>query len=281
MQHKLLVSVQARAARASWKALLEVAPQLGKNWVLVGGQMVTVHAAEQPDSMLRETTDADIVMDLRMQADGLDQADRALRNLGFDQRISTVTNAGHRYVRGEAKINILSPDHLGNRNPLKLGLGRSLAVRGASRALARARQVSIEFEDSTALVRVPSPVGALVVKGSALYYHMSGEGRSVGRHRDDLATLLKCCDLSSTELPLSRSERGILKRIASDVSLPKSSRISLQRFLDQRGHAPSALALEAHNAVLSRPQQCAHLISNSRRCRNTTSHLSGKCHLHR
>ncbi len=72
MPPKVLITAHGRGARDSWRALLELAPHLGSDWILIGGQMVAVYAAGQPDAMTRETTDADIVIDLRVSSKGFD-----------------------------------------------------------------------------------------------------------------------------------------------------------------------------------------------------------------
>lgn len=37
----------AGAQLAAWQALLDLAPKLGDNWTLIGGQMVLMHQAER------------------------------------------------------------------------------------------------------------------------------------------------------------------------------------------------------------------------------------------
>ena len=237
MQHKRLKVPRSIAARASCEALLEVAPSFGKDWVLIGGLMVAIHASGHTLTMERETTDADIVADVRARQSSLAHIDRVLCEAGFVQSMSGNSNVGHRYRRGEAIIDVLAPDRVGDRNPLALGAGTTLSARGSTRALLRAETVIVEFESIEAPIRLPSPVGALVVKGYALYHNVPGGARSPLRHKFDLVTLLRCTVLSENELPLSKSEQKILRLIADDKSIPEDARGKLNFFLARQQKA--------------------------------------------
>ncbi len=48
------------AQEESWAALVELAPGFGKNWLLVGGQMVFLHMIERHVTDLRATDDIDV-----------------------------------------------------------------------------------------------------------------------------------------------------------------------------------------------------------------------------
>ncbi len=53
---------------AAWTALMLLAPDLGTQWTLIGGQMVLLHQAERQGrstSGMRLTTDLDVVVNLR------------------------------------------------------------------------------------------------------------------------------------------------------------------------------------------------------------------------
>ena len=69
----------------SWKALIEIAPRLGQHWILVGGQMVTLHGVERRATNVRPTDDIDVVVDLRVEPRGLDRIHQALRSADFVQ----------------------------------------------------------------------------------------------------------------------------------------------------------------------------------------------------
>ena len=46
--------------RESWRALIELAPNLGAHWLLIGGQMVFLHEVERGVSDMRPTDDVDL-----------------------------------------------------------------------------------------------------------------------------------------------------------------------------------------------------------------------------
>jgi hypothetical protein len=45
----------------SWRALIEIAPKLGRPWLLIGGQMVFLHEVERESTDVRPTNDIDLV----------------------------------------------------------------------------------------------------------------------------------------------------------------------------------------------------------------------------
>jgi len=69
----------------SWAALVELAPALEVNWLLVGGQMVFLHEVERGANEVRPTDDVDVVVDLRAEPEGLGRMHLALDSAGFVQ----------------------------------------------------------------------------------------------------------------------------------------------------------------------------------------------------
>ena len=106
---------------ASWRALIELAPALGNDWLLIGGQMVFLHEVERQARDLRPTDDVDVVVDLRVDPRGLSGIHSTLTEHRFVQALPSPEEVAHRYERQSAVIDVLAPDHLGARAQLRLG----------------------------------------------------------------------------------------------------------------------------------------------------------------
>jgi len=123
----------------SWRALIEIAPKLGRHWLLIGGQMVFLHEVERESTEIRPTNDIDLVVDLRIDPAALEHTHTVLAGAGFSQDLPSPEGVAHRYRRGGATIDILAPDHMGTRARLSLGSGRTIEAPGTSQAFGRAR----------------------------------------------------------------------------------------------------------------------------------------------
>ncbi len=244
--------------------------------------MVTVYATGHLDAISRETTDADIVVNLRVDTKSLEKTHQILVNAGFTQLVSTRVGTGHRYCRGEATIDVLVPEGIGYRNLLRLGMGTTVAARGASRALIRSRRVTIQLDGTVGMIRIPSPVGALVIKGSAFYYNQSGLQGSPKRHHDDIITLLQCCHFSKSELPLSKSEKKIFQKIMEDKNIPSLLRSRLSPLMQETLQLANTQQVPPNTIIpiASKSKRCTYRLSNNRQCKNRTTNPSGKCHHH-
>jgi len=69
----------------SWRALIEIAPKLGRHWLLIGGQMVFLHEVEHESTDIRPTNDIDLVVDLRIDPAALEHTHTVLAGSDFAQ----------------------------------------------------------------------------------------------------------------------------------------------------------------------------------------------------
>ena len=211
----------------SWRALIEIAPQLGHHWLLIGGQMVFLHEVERESTDVRPTNDIDLVVDLRVEPTVLGHTHNVLAQAGFSQDLPSAEGVAHRYRRGGATIDILAPDHMGARAKLSLGSGRTIEAPGSSQAFGRVSLVRVELDDDIAgIVRRPTLVGALLGKASAVTEIVSMSSAEHAKHIRDvdaLARLLGPADRAGASL--TKTERSTLVRIAEhpDIS-PLASR---------------------------------------------------------
>lgn len=179
------------AAHATWMAIARLVTATdSRTWAVVGGQMVAIHATVAGIDVPRATDDGDIVVDVRTYTRGaLRHVADALVADGFDSEQSPEGIV--RFVRGEAKIDLLAPDGLGA-GPVETGRGRVVQAPGATQAMKRAETIFVELTGEQFEVRTPNLLGAIVAKSAAATEVVSATRFDKEKHERDLATLLMC-----------------------------------------------------------------------------------------
>lgn len=223
---------------ASWLGLLDLHERLADGWTLIGGQLVHLHCAERGQFPVRPTNDADTVVDVRADPAMLARFTKVLTELGFESAGISAEGLQHRWIRGDASIDVLLPDGIGERASLRKGITGSptLPTAGGTQALQRSETVAVTVDGREGAVRRPNLVGALVGKASAL----SNTGdRGLGRHRRDfviLAGLLTARDFRNEELTKKDRQRlramvvAVQKDRALLLEIP-SAAVSLDRLV--------------------------------------------------
>jgi hypothetical protein len=223
----------------SWAALVELAPAFGRNWLLVGGQMVFLHEVERQAADVRPTDDIDVVIDLRAEPAGLARIHRTLIDALFSQDLPGPEGTAHRYRRGSATFDVLAPDNVGARAQLNLGAGRTIEAPGTAQAFRRSSVVSVQVDGATARIRRPEIVGALIGKAAAVSKIPSQSAASRAKHLRDfnsLAMLLGAPDRQAAGL--TESERRMLTALADEPGLSQLSSASIRLLTD--GPEPGA-----------------------------------------
>jgi hypothetical protein len=177
-----------RPAQAdAWHALFEVHDRIPTGWALVGGQMVQSLCWERGARPNRPTVDADTALDVRAHPQMLLTFTTALRDLGFTADGTSFEGHQHRWVRGEARVDVLIPRFLGARADGRRGVGggTTLAAPGAQGALDRSVDVVFRIEGRLGTVRRPTLQGAILAKAAAVQI----TGDDATRHLIDVATL--------------------------------------------------------------------------------------------
>lgn len=179
------------AAYATWTAIARLVTATNtQTWAVVGGQMVAIHATVAGIQVPRATDDGDIVVDVRtFRRDPLRHVANALVADGFDTEQSPEGIV--RFVKGDAKIDLLAPDGLGA-DPVETGKGRVVQAPGATQAVERAETIIVELADERFEVRTPNLLGAIVAKSAAATEIVSATRFGREKHERDLATLLMC-----------------------------------------------------------------------------------------
>ena len=216
----------------SWKALVDLAPAFGDNWLLVGGQMVFLHEVERGAADVRPTDDVDVVVDLRAEPAGLARIHASLSSASFSQDDPGPDGTAHRYRRGGATIDVLAPDNVGARAQLKLGSGRTIEAPGTSQAFHRSGVVSVEIDGATAQIRRPDVVGAVLGKAAAVVKISSQSAASRAKHLRDVDSLVRLLGVADREdAELTRSERRMLTVLVDQSELSDLGMASMKLLL--------------------------------------------------
>jgi predicted nucleotidyltransferase len=151
-----------------WNALIDIGQSAHLDWVLVGGQMVLLHAIEQNARWPRVSMDLDVIVNARIVASVRDFV-TTLEMLGFELDGMSPELLAHRYRRGAASIDVLAPEGLSERTSLvTTPPGHTLQVPGGTQALQRAELVEVSFGGRSGWIRRPSLLGAIVGKACAV-----------------------------------------------------------------------------------------------------------------
>jgi hypothetical protein len=202
---------------ASWLGVVELHERLSDGWTLIGGQLVHLHCAERGRFPVRPTNDADTVIDVRADPRILYTFTKTLTDLGFRSAGISAEGREHRWVRGDASIDVLLPEGVGERASQRKGVSGipTLSTEGGTQALQRSETVAVTVEGREGFVRRPNLVGALIIKAAA---HGNPGDVDPRRHRRDfvvLAGLLTAADFAEDEL--NKTDRRRLRSIVTAI----------------------------------------------------------------
>ena len=155
-------------ADALWTALLDLGELVSSDWVLVGGQMVLLHAIEHGAMWPRVSMDLDVIVNARVSA-AVRGFVAEIEALGFVLDGMSPELLAHRYRRGAASIDVLAPEGLGERTDLTTTPpGHTLQVPGGTQALQRAERVTYSSKDRVGVIPRPSLLGSIVGQACAV-----------------------------------------------------------------------------------------------------------------
>jgi hypothetical protein len=192
----------------AWEAVFEIHGAMPYGWVLVGGQAVYLHAVGRGAPFVRPTRDADMALDIRAYPTILHDFTALLVKLNFESAGESLEGHQHRWLRGNAVVDVLIPRHLGERADSSRGVtgGTTIAAPASQQALDRAETVDVVAGSSSGRINRPTLLGSLIGKAAALCI-MNDPGRE--RHITDfltLASVVRASDLRGvTYQPAERS----------------------------------------------------------------------------
>lgn len=178
------------AHREAWLLAQELRTRVPAGWTVVGGQMAQFHAWRTGVTPTRTTTDLDAAISARSHPDHFRLISATLQALGLTPSHHP-SGLEHRWSRptedgGRLQVDLLLPSNLGEPGPRSANNRPGVQSRGAQWATDMSQDWLLTIGDRQAAVPVPSLMGALVAKASAL--RNSGDN-DPGRHLDDLALL--------------------------------------------------------------------------------------------
>ncbi len=186
----VVLPVLAPAHRELWSVLCDLADRHDSDWVLVGGQMVLLHALQAGRTPHRISQDLDAIIDARVRPPALAPFLVTLQELGFTSVGTSPDDIAHRYGRGDVHIDVLAPEGIGRRAPIRtVGTAVTVEIAGGTQALARGERLPVLHDGRGALVPRPSLLGAIVIKAAAV-----NNDRQPQRHLTDLAFLVSMVD---------------------------------------------------------------------------------------
>lgn len=210
-------------AEAAWNGVLDLAQVCPSGWALVGGQAVFVQAALHGEQPSRPSTDADLVIDLRADPGAARDLVDALRSIGFEISRRDAKGRAHRWVRGDAQIDVLQPRYLGDRMEKRLskeGL-ETIAAPGAQHLLSRTELVTVTLGSQSASIRTPTALGIIVGKAAGFQEIVDDPYRV--RHLADILTIgpLVTARELRKEAPYTRLER---QRVGNAIGQMRSGK---------------------------------------------------------
>lgn len=205
---------------AAWQALDELADRVDtRQWMVAGGMMVMLHGQRYGVDLPRTTTDADVVVDVRaFGRDAMRRVAAQLEEFGFTVEASP--DGVTRYVRVNAKIDLLAPDGLGGKAIETSPPGRAVMAPGSTQALERTESVEVAWRQGTSTaVRVPSLLGAIIAKSAAATEIVSLDRREREKHLGDLVFLMSVAadyaDVGALRGDLTKKDRQRLRKAAA------------------------------------------------------------------
>jgi hypothetical protein len=153
-----------------WTTLCDLGDAHQEDWVIIGGQMVMLHALQAGREPGRVSQDLDAVIDARVRPPALPAFLATLANLGFKSAGVSPDEVAHRFERGYVHVDVLGPDGLGGRSDLRtMDTATTIEVRGGTQALRRAERVPVRHGDRVVHVPRPNLLGAMVIKAAAVH----------------------------------------------------------------------------------------------------------------
>jgi hypothetical protein len=208
----IVIRPPTAGGRRIWELVLSLAADLGseRDWTLVGGLMVQLHAFEHGD-VPRPTADIDLLGGAKRSPRMTETMASLLVERGAEVAEPPRSNPGlgYRFEFEGDTVEILGPDGLRS-DPKTIGGLTTFQAAGGSQALRRAEAVLVSLDGCEPIaVRRPNLLGAILIKARVLVKKRDGKYES---DRQDLIRLLTYVDDPRTlAADMSRKEPGWLR----------------------------------------------------------------------
>ena len=215
----------------NWRLLFDLNEEYPNAWMLVGAQMVIVHAARYEISRPVRTDDTDVLVDIRTVK--IRSVAQWLQEKGFELEGVSLEGIGHKFTRGPLTIDLLSIDHSGQEsNRLTVRPARTVEVPGGRQAFKRAVSATIHVGKLQGTIAIPDWIGAIGLKARAVL----AVSDQRAKHLRDLALLLGLpVDFSSQSATVSKEERKYLRQAANLITEEVWTGVSVGRSCKRKG----------------------------------------------
>ncbi|OIQ71094.1 hypothetical protein GALL_472890 [mine drainage metagenome] len=220
---------------SSWKAVLEIAGQVPlEKWVLIGGQMVALHALIASTNPPRLSLDIDLLVHVLAPKGALGTCSRLLQEMDFQPEMDLAGNVYRFRSPDGGVIDLLAPEDVpADRLPLIRG-GHTVLIEGGRQALNRTAVVTVHLESQKVDVPVPDLLGALVLKSAA----WAVDSRDRARHSQDAAFLVSLMrDPRLEQARFAGSDRHRLHKLDSVLKDPNAREWALLGDAAEDGYA--------------------------------------------
>ncbi len=157
---------------------------MGSRWWTHGVHLLAAEAGESPT---RVTTDADVLVRVKVLADGTVRISEWLQSQGLTFEGASAFEVGHRFSNGDVSVDLLVQSHLGERAERRtVGQNRAPEAVGGAALLAAGEVVPVAPAGGQ-VVHVPRPNLATTIAGKAI---APLRLEDPDRHLHDLAFLL-------------------------------------------------------------------------------------------
>lgn len=206
----------------AWQLLVEL-DTIGVRWVLIGGQMMFLLAAEHGATLPRATPDADVLVDVRASPCGIARVCEWLRANDLQLEGISVDGIGHRFVKlagdgvGVVEFDVLAPEGLSESTDISTSdASRTVTVPGSVPLLANAEEIHVVCTDMMTgatcdgPVHRPTVLDAIIGKCAATTLAVRTNPE---RDWQDLALLLTLVEDFDRVPQVSKAGRRHLRRI--------------------------------------------------------------------
>jgi hypothetical protein len=237
----------AEDGRRLWTLILFLAREFGpdREWTLVGGMMVQLHAFEHDDGP-RPTADIDLLGGAKRSPRMTEAMAARLVERGAEIAVPPRSDPdlGYRFEFEGETVEILGPDGLRG-DPKTIGRLKTFQAAGGSQALRRTEVVlvSVEGEEPVA-VRRPNLLGAVLIKARVVVKRREEKFES---DRQDLVRLLSYVDdPRALRADMSRKEPAWLRDAEAAIDFEDPS-----------------LSAQFSGAVITRARQALGLLTQA------------------
>jgi hypothetical protein len=190
----IVIRPKADDERRLWALVLSLAAEFGadREWSLIGGLMVQLHAFEREDEP-RPTADIDLVGGAKRSPRMTETMASQLVDRGAElaDPPRSSPDLGYRFELEGETVELLGPDGLRS-DPRTIGKLKTFQAAGGSQALRRTEVVLVSLDgDEPIAVRRPSLLGAILIKARVVAKRREPKFES---DREDLVRLLTYVD---------------------------------------------------------------------------------------